>query len=117
MVTLTSYWRSPRELQVTDYEVELKVTYGFLALTAVTEDYYLLGCRYSFTCCLLLARCLLGLLFDLEDGGRMFLQNVGQLLADHMALHPRSQYSTSHVIVFSRFSVTIHGIWIVYIYV
>lgn len=35
MVTLTSHWASPRELQATDYEVELKVASGFHALTAV----------------------------------------------------------------------------------
>jgi hypothetical protein len=33
---------------------------------------------------------LLGLFFDLEDGGNIFLQNVGYLLTDYTALYPRS---------------------------
>jgi hypothetical protein len=41
----------------------------------------------------LLATYLPGLLFNPEDGGCMFLQNIGELLPDYMALHPRQQYS------------------------
>jgi hypothetical protein len=32
---------------------------------------------------------LLGLFFDPEDGSGMFLQNVGELSTDYMALYPR----------------------------
>jgi hypothetical protein len=41
----------------------------------------------------LLATYLPGFLFSPEDGGSMFLQNIGKLLPDYMALHPRRQYS------------------------
>jgi hypothetical protein len=37
---------------------------------------------------------LLGLIFDLEDGGNMFLQNVNCLLPDYTALHPKRQNSS-----------------------
>jgi hypothetical protein len=37
---------------------------------------------------------LLVLLFDPEDGGNMFLQNVGLLSPDYTALYPRSQNSS-----------------------
>jgi hypothetical protein len=36
---------------------------------------------------------LLGL-FDPEDGGDMFLRNVGSLSTDYRALYPRKQYSS-----------------------
>jgi hypothetical protein len=32
---------------------------------------------------------LLGLRFEPEDGGSMFLQNIQELLSDYMALHPK----------------------------
>jgi hypothetical protein len=35
------------------------------------------------------ACCWIGLLFDTEDGGCMFLCNVGKLLPDYTASHPR----------------------------
>jgi hypothetical protein len=44
--------------------------------------------------CLLLAGFLLGLLFNPENGGNMFLQDTSGLLLDHMAVHPRRQYSS-----------------------
>jgi hypothetical protein len=34
-------------------------------------------------------RFLLGLLFDLEDGGDMFLRNVGSFSTDYTALYPK----------------------------
>jgi hypothetical protein len=40
-----------------------------------------------------LACCLLGILFHSKNGGSMVLQNVGELLLDYMASHPRQQYS------------------------
>jgi hypothetical protein len=42
-----------------------------------------------FACCLLHAGFLLGLLFYPEDGGDMFLRNVGRLSANYTALYPR----------------------------
>jgi hypothetical protein len=47
----------------------------------------------------LLATCfhagfLLGLFFNLEDGGDMFLQNVSSLSMDYMSLYPRRQNSS-----------------------
>jgi hypothetical protein len=40
-------------------------------------------------CNLLLAGILISLLFDPEDGGSMFLQNIGSLLSDYLALHAK----------------------------
>jgi hypothetical protein len=37
---------------------------------------------------------LFGFFFDPENGGNMFLQNVGRLLMDYMALYPR-KYNSS----------------------
>jgi hypothetical protein len=37
---------------------------------------------------------LLGLFFDPEDGGEMFLRNVGRLSTDYTALYPRRYYSS-----------------------
>jgi hypothetical protein len=37
---------------------------------------------------------LLGLFFDPEDGGDMFLQNVSRLSTDYAALYPRRQNSS-----------------------
>jgi hypothetical protein len=37
---------------------------------------------------------LLGLFFDTENGGEMFLRNVGCLSTDYMALYPRKWYSS-----------------------
>jgi hypothetical protein len=47
------------------------------------EEYFLLGCG---------AYLLLALLYDSEDGGSMFLQNVSKVLPDYMASHPRRYY-------------------------
>jgi hypothetical protein len=35
---------------------------------------------------------MLGLLFNPEDGGSTFLQNVGQLSTHYMVLHPKEWY-------------------------
>jgi hypothetical protein len=45
---------------------------------------------------LLLAGCLLGLLFNLEDQGSTFLQNAGELVAECTTSHPRKYYFLSH---------------------
>jgi hypothetical protein len=42
---------------------------------------------------------LLGLFFDSEDGGEMFLQNVGWLSKDCTALYPRKQNPSTFVFV------------------
>jgi hypothetical protein len=43
----------------------------------------------SFAACLLHDGFLLSLIFDLEDGGDMFLRNVGRLSPEYKALYPR----------------------------
>jgi hypothetical protein len=44
---------------------------------------------------MLQAQSLLGLLFNPEDGGSMFLQNIDKLLLDYTASHPRRQQYSS----------------------
>jgi hypothetical protein len=46
----------------------------------------------GFACCLLHASFLLGLLFNHEDGGDMFLRNIGWLSTDYAALYPRGRH-------------------------
>lgn len=46
---------------------------------------------YSATALLILYK-FLGLLFDPDDGGNMFLRNVDELLPDYIELHVRTQY-------------------------
>jgi hypothetical protein len=47
-----------------------------------------------YACSLLLACCLLYLLFDPEDGNSTFLLNISELLPDYTELHPRSSRTT-----------------------
>jgi hypothetical protein len=47
----------------------------------------------SFACCLLQSGFLLGFFLDPEDGGDIFLQNVGWLSTDYTALCPGVQNS------------------------
>jgi hypothetical protein len=52
----------------------------------------------------LLATCfytgfLLGLFFDSENGGDMFLRNIGWLSAGYMALYPRRWYSSYNYLI------------------
>jgi hypothetical protein len=49
-----------------------------------------------------LASCLLGLLFDPEDGGRIFLRNVSELLQRHI---PEDITSTFRIFVLYRASI------------
>jgi hypothetical protein len=49
-------------------------------------------CEHS--ACHLLARWFAELLFDPEDGGDTFLQNVGYNSTDYMASYPRRRYSS-----------------------
>jgi hypothetical protein len=44
---------------------------------------------FSFACCVVHAGFLLGLFFNLEHGGDMFLRNVGWLLTDYKASCPQ----------------------------
>jgi hypothetical protein len=47
------------------------------------------GSKQNTICCLLHVDFLLGLFFDTEDEGDMFLRNVGLLSVDYTALYPR----------------------------
>jgi hypothetical protein len=66
---------------------------GFQVLSGDYEEYHLLGC--DATC--LHAGILLSLFFNPEDGGDMFLQIVGWLSRDYMALYHRRQYSSENM--------------------
>jgi hypothetical protein len=72
--------------------------YGIVAaFWAGTHTGKLLTCAGALSA--LLSTCfhagfLLGLFFDSEDGGDIFLRNVGWLSADYTALYPRRQYSS-----------------------
>jgi hypothetical protein len=59
-------------------------------------------------CCLLHAGFLLGLLFNPEDEGDMFLRNVGSLSMDYRMLHQfssvRCSYKYVHVYILQLFS-------------
>jgi hypothetical protein len=61
---------------------------GFVVLIAVVMNSSLF---WSAVCYLLHAGFLLGLYFDPENGGNMFLRNVGCLSTDCTALYPRRQ--------------------------
>jgi hypothetical protein len=79
-----------------------------------TYCFHLQGQRVSwgsFFC--LITVCLLGLLFDHEDGGSTFLQNVYELLPGWMALHLRRWYS-SHSL---QWEPQIYKIWFIPTYV
>jgi hypothetical protein len=61
-------------------------TFWDVMLCSLVED-------ICFAVNLLLAGHLLGLHFDSDNGGSMFLSNTGKLLLDYIVLHPRRQYS------------------------
>jgi hypothetical protein len=69
-----------------------------LTATTIDEEFYLLGhnTTQSGACRLLHAGFWLGLLFEIEDGGDMFLRNVGYLSSDYMMLHPIMQPHRCH---------------------
>jgi hypothetical protein len=50
--------------------------------------------KSSIFCCPLHAGSLLGLLFNPEDGDKMFLRNVSLLSMDYLALYPRRENSS-----------------------
>jgi hypothetical protein len=53
-----------------------------------------LGRQQGFTCWLLHADFLLGLLFDPEDGDAIFLRNVGLVSLDYKAIYLRRENSS-----------------------
>jgi hypothetical protein len=61
-------------------------TFWDVMLCSLVED-------ICFAVNLLLAGYWLGLHFGSDNGGSMFLSNIGKLLLDYMALHPKRQYS------------------------
>jgi hypothetical protein len=66
----------------------------FWDVTLISEPGFPLAAH---SVCLLLA----WLLFDPEVGGSMFLQNIGELLPDYTVSHPRRQYASFVMFLFS----------------
>jgi hypothetical protein len=95
------------------------------------EEYHLLGCDavlrcngrfggayrrlavYS-ACHLLTCWFLLKIFFDPEDGGDMFLRNVGCISTDYTASHPRRWYSSNPDLLESKASHPIIRLYIVW---
>jgi hypothetical protein len=72
---------------------------SLLKSTDVSEEH--VASILSSACYLLRAGFLRGLFFDPEDGGDMFLRNVGSISMDYKASYPRRQNS-SRFIYFPR---------------
>jgi hypothetical protein len=53
-------------------------------------------------CCLLHSDFLIDLLFDPEDGGYMFLQDIGRFSPGYRMLYPKTQYSSIQQILLSH---------------
>jgi hypothetical protein len=57
----------------------------------------IVGHAIGFSCRLLYAGYLLGLLVNPKDRGTMFLRNVGEILSDYIVIYPSIWYSLNWV--------------------
>jgi hypothetical protein len=78
---------------------ELGETWKAEILEGLTETSKTLHHEDCSACSLFLARCLLYLLFDLEDGSSTLLLKVGKLLSDYMVSFPRTQPSLYSILL------------------
>jgi hypothetical protein len=79
------------ELTWTEHDGYSFVYIAFARRVVRYEELHTFREQGSFACCVLHAGFLLGLLFNPEDGGDMFLPDVGWLSTDYTALYPRRQ--------------------------
>jgi hypothetical protein len=99
-----SLWNNGLSLQTTQHYNSEDCTLLWLVGSDILTELYLLGCiamqstenqptfwSFSYSCSLLHANFLLGLFFDPENGGDMFVWKVPWLSKVYMALYPRRQ--------------------------